>query len=335
MNKFVSPIRKLNFKDVMIVPKKTTLKSRKDVNLNVGYTFKNSNMSWSGVPLVCSNMDSISNYKMYNVLNEHAIMSCLNKHLEPYDYDLMYLEKNTFMPSMGIKESDFSRIDQIIDNYNPQFVCIDVANGYMDELLFAIDKFYEKYYKNNITLCVGNVVTPERVELLIKDFGVDIVKIGIGSGGVCTTSTKTGVGYPQLSSILECKEAANSAGGYIMSDGGIKDPGDIAKAFGAGADFVMLGSMLAAHLECDGKIILENGDVYMKFHGMSSSDAMKKHSGGVSDYLTAEGKTTLIKFKGPLKDTIKDILGSLRSTCTYVGAENLRDLYNNVEFIVI
>jgi GMP reductase len=335
MNKIITPTRKLNFQDVMIVPKKSILKSRKDVNLNVGYTFKNSKRDWSGIPLVCSNMDSISNYKMYNVLNEHSIMSCTSKHLEPYDYDLMYLEKYTFMPSMGIKESDFSRMDIIIDNYNPQFVCIDVANGYMDELLFAIDKFYENYYNKNITLCVGNVVTPERVELLINDFGVDIVKIGIGSGGVCTTSTKTGVGYPQLSAILECKEAAESNGGHIMSDGGIKTNGDIAKAFGAGADFVMLGSMLAGHLECDGKIIMENGEVYMKFHGMSSSDAMKKHSGGVSDYLAAEGKTTLVKFKGQLKDTIKDILGSLRSTCTYVGAENLKELYNNVQFIVI
>jgi GMP reductase len=335
MNKIITPTRKLNFQDVMIVPKKSILKSRKDVNLNVGYTFKNSKRDWSGIPLVCSNMDSISNYKMYNVLNEHSIMSCTSKHLEPYDYDLMYLEKYTFMPSMGIKESDFSRMDIIIDNYNPQFVCIDVANGYMDELLFAIDKFYENYYNKNITLCVGNVVTPERVELLINDFGVDIVKIGIGSGGVCTTSTKTGVGYPQLSAILECKEAAESNGGHIMSDGGIKTNGDIAKAFGAGADFVMLGSMLAGHLECDGKIIMENGEVYMKFHGMSSSDAMKKHSGGVSDYRAAEGKTTLVKFKGQLKDTIKDILGSLRSTCTYVGAENLKELYNNVQFIVI
>jgi GMP reductase len=333
MNKFISVTKKLNFPDVMIVPKKSGVSSRKDVNLNVEYTFKNSTKSWKGVPLICSNMDSISNYLMYNELSKYSIMSCVNKY--NYEYDLMHIEKNTFMPSMGIKDTDFSKIDNIINKYSPDFVCIDVANGYMDDLLFAIDKFNKNYSSRNITLCVGNIVTPKRLELLVNEFGVDIVKLGIGSGGVCTTSVKTGVGYPQLSVILECKEAAKSCGGYIISDGGIKNPGDIAKAFSAGADFVMLGSMLAGHVECNGKIITDNGEMYMKFYGMSSKKAMIKYSGGVSDYRTDEGKSTLIKFKGPLEHTIKDILGSLRSTCSYVGSKNLQELYNNTMFIVI
>jgi GMP reductase len=334
MNKIISPVQKLNFKDVMIVPKRSIVNSRKNVDLNVNYTFKHSRKNWNGVPLICSNMDSISNYLMYNELSKHSIISCVNKHHT--DYELMHIEKYTFMPSMGIKDTDFIKINSIIDNHRPDFVCIDVANGYIEDLLFAIDRFKNKYQRYNITLCVGNVVTPERVELLINDFGVDIVKIGIGNGSVCTTTTKTGIGCPQLSAVLECSVAAKLAGGHIISDGGIKVPGDIAKAIGAGADFVMLGSMLAGHLECNGEIITDNdGKSFMKFYGMSSRKAMMKHFGGVNSYRTEEGRIELIPFKGPVKDTIKDIFGSLRSTCTYVGVDNLGELYNNTQFIIV
>ena len=333
--RYASISKKHNFADINILPRRSKMNSRKDVNLKVKYKFKHSERDWEGIPLICSNMDSISNTAMYNELSKHSVMSCLNKHLTEIDYELMFIDNNTFMPSMGIKDDDFDRMDRVIDKYSPNFVCIDVANGYMDSLLFAIDKFYERYYKNNITLCVGNVVTPERVELLIKDFGVDIVKVGIGSGGVCTTTSKTGIGYPQFSAVLECADAAKSNGGHIISDGGIKVPSDIAKALSAGADFVMLGSMLAGHFECNGKIISKDGYQYMVFYGMSSAQAMKKHSGGINSYRATEGKEILIPIKGNVEETLQDIFGSLRSTCTYVGAENLTELYNNTKFIVV
>lgn len=333
--KYASISKKHSFADINILPRRSKMNSRKDVNLKVKYKFKHSERDWEGIPLICSNMDSISNKTMYNELSRHSVMSCLNKHLTEIEYDLMFIDNNTFMPSMGIKDADFDRMDRVVDKYSPNFVCINVANGYMDSLLFAIDKFYERYYKNNITLCVGNVVTPERVELLIKDFGVDIVKVGIGSGGACTTTSKTGIGYPQFSAVLECADAAKSLGGHVISDGGIKTNSDIAKALAAGADFVMLGSMLAGHYECNGKVISKDGYQYMVFYGMSSAQAMKKHSGGVNGYRTAEGKEVLVPIKGNIEETLKDIFGSLRSTCTYVGAENLAELYHNTKFIVV
>lgn len=333
MNKFRTFTPKINFKDVMIVPKKSNINSRNLVNLETTYNFKNSGKSWTGIPLMCSNMDSISNDRMYNELSKHGVMSCLNKHID--NFDTFKIEKHTFMLSTGITTKDNIRIDKLIEIYNPRFVCIDVANGYIDSLLKSIDSFHKAHHSKNITLCVGNVVTPERVEELINNFGVDIVKVGIGSGGVCTTTDKTGVGYPQLSALLDCKEAAENAGGYIISDGGIKSPSDIAKAFVAGADFVMLGSILSGHTECDGEIIYREDGSFMEFYGMSSTKAMNKHNGGVKNYRTGEGKCVLVPFKGPVRDTIQDIYGSLRSTCTYVNATSLDELYYKGDFILI
>jgi GMP reductase len=331
--KFNTFQRKLKFSDVMIKPIKSNINSRKSVNLNVNYKFKHSGRTWEGVPLICSNMDSISNDRMYNELNNHGIMSCLNKHID--NFDTFFLDRNTYMFSTGITDKDIKKIDNLIDHYNPHFVCIDVANGYMDQLLYTIDNFHSKHHSKNITLCVGNVITPERVEELINNYGVDIVKLGIGSGGVCTTSTKTGIGCPQLSVILDSYEAAKNAGGYIISDGGIKVPGDIAKAFAAGADFVMLGSILSGHFECDGQIIQKEDGLYMKFYGMSSRDAMIKHFGSINSYRTDEGKTILVPIKGQVKDTISDIFGSLRSTCTYINADSISQIYENSTFIIV
>jgi len=333
MYKFNNFNRKLNFSDVMIQPNKSNINSRKFVNLTTEYKFKHSGRTWEGVPLICSNMDSISNDIMYNELSKYGIMSCLSKHIT--NFDTFFLERNTCMFSTGITNKDIKNVNELIDKHNPHFVCIDVANGYMDQLLYAIESFHNKHHSKNITLCVGNVITPERVEELVLNYGVDIVKLGIGSGGVCTTSTKTGIGCPQLSVILDCKEAAKNAGGYIISDGGIKVPGDISKAFAAGADFVMLGSILSGHIECDGEIIQKDNKLFMKFYGMSSRDSMIKHSGGVNDYRTDEGKTILVPYKGSVKDTVHDILGSLRSTCTYINAGSISEIYDNSRFYLI
>ena len=170
------------------------------------------------------------------------------------------------------------------------------------------------------------------VEQLVLS-GADIVKVGIGPGSVCTTRVKTGVGYPQLSAIIECADAAHGLGGQIISDGGCTTPGDIAKAFGAGADFVMLGGMLAGHAESGGELITKNGERYKQFYGMSSATAMEKHVGGVANYRASEGKTVEVPYKGDVKDTLQDILGGLRSTCTYVGAQRLKELTKRTTFI--
>ena len=333
MNKFTSPTRKLNFSDVMIVPHKSSINSRKLVNLETRYKFKHSTRTWKGVPLICSNMDSISNSCMYNELTKHNVMSCVSKHIN--DFNDFQIDRNTFMLSTGITNKDFFKANDIINRYEPHFVCVDVANGYIDDLLRFIDVFHKHHVSKRITLCVGNVVTPERVEELINEFGVDIVKVGIGSGGVCTTTTKTGVGYPQLSAVLECGEAAKMAGGYIISDGGIKIPSDIAKAFVAGADFVMCGSIFAGHYECEGTLISNENGKFMEFHGMSSNEAMEKHNGGVNNYRTGEGKYVLVPYKGHVSNTIHDIFGSLRSTGTYINSPNISVFSQYGKFILI
>merc|ERR1712084_24303 len=185
---------------------------------------------------------------------------------------------------------------------------------------------------SDITIMAGNVVTQEMTEELILS-GADIVKVGIGPGSVCTTRKQTGVGYPQLSSVIECADAAHGLGGCIVSDGGCTCPGDVAKAFGGGADFVMLGGMLAGHDECAGEMIQEGGEYFKVFYGMSSDTAMKKHAGGVAEYRSSEGKTVKVAFRGPLDETIRDILGGMRSACTYVGAAELRELPKRTTFI--
>ncbi|PIO69389.1 putative GMP reductase [Teladorsagia circumcincta] len=182
------------------------------------------------------------------------------------------------------------------------------------------------------TIMAGNVVTCEMVEELLLS-GADIIKVGIGPGSVCTTRKKAGVGYPQLSAVLECADAAHGLGGHVMSDGGCTNPGDVAKAFGAGADFVMVGGLLAGHDQSGGEIIEQNGRRYKLFYGMSSDTAMNKHHGSVAEYRASEGKTITIPYRGDVNETIFDILGGIRSACTYTGSAKLKELPKRTTFI--
>ncbi|WP_274972068.1 GMP reductase, partial [Zunongwangia profunda] len=211
-----------------------------------------------------------------------------------------------------------------------KFICIDVANGYSEHFVKFVKKTREQYPDK--VIIAGNVVTGEMVEELLIA-GADIIKVGIGPGSVCTTRVKTGVGYPQLSAIIECADAAHGLGGQIISDGGCAIPGDVAKAFGAGADFVMLGGMLAGHDESGGDVIEVKGEKFKRFYGMSSSTAMDKHAGGVAEYRASEGKTVQVPYRGPVENTLQDILGGIRSTCTYVGAGRLKELTKRTTFI--
>jgi GMP reductase len=273
---------------------------------------------------------------MAKALAEHGVMTAVHKHYTVEDWaefaksaDKTTL--NNVMVSTGTSDADFQKTKDIMalsDEFI--FICIDIANGYSEHLVDYVERVRAEFPDKVIS--AGNVVTGDMCEELILA-GADIVKVGIGPGSVCTTRVKTGVGYPQLSAIIECGDAAHGLGGMIVGDGGCSCAGDVAKAFGGGADFVMLGGMLAGHEESGGEVIEKDGEKFMKFYGMSSKSAMDKHSGGVAGYRAAEGKTVLLPYRGSVHGTIQDILGGVRSTCTYVGAAKLKELTKRTTFI--
>lgn len=320
---------KLDFKDVLIRPKRSTLSSRKEVDLSRTYKFKHSGFEWSGVPIMASNMDGVGTVEMTRALHNHKMFTCLVKSYDEDDIgDLVSTSGgNYFAVSTGTSERDFQRLNRIVNAYpEVHFICIDVANGYSERFGDYVAEVRKAF--PHATIIAGNVVTADMTQELILR-GADIVKVGIGPGSVCTTRIQTGVGYPQLSAIIECADAAHGLGAHIIADGGCTCPGDVAKAFGAGADFVMLGGMLAGHDEGGGEI--KDGKV--TFYGMSSDTAMEKHHGGVAAYRSSEGRTVEVKYKGAVEKTVLDILGGVRSTCTYVGAPTLKQLSKCTTFI--
>jgi len=325
---------KLDFKDVLIRPKRSTLSSRKEVDLVRTYKFKHSNIEWSGVPIMAANMDGVGTLEMTHALYQHRMFTCLTKsYTEDQLHDTVTsIGGDYFAISTGTSTSDFQRLSRIINAYPEiQFICIDVANGYSERFGDYVEDVRDAWPDK--TIIAGNVVTADMTQELILR-GADIVKVGIGPGSVCTTRVQTGVGYPQLSAIIECSDAAHGLGAHIIADGGCTCPGDVAKAFGAGADFVMLGGMLAGHDEGGGEVISEDGkNPRVVFYGMSSDTAMDKHHGGVADYRSSEGRTVEIKYRGPVKNTVLDLLGGIRSTCTYVGAPSLKQLSKCTTFI--
>ena len=322
---------KLDFSDVLIRPKRSTLESRNDINLEREFKFPHSNQKWKGIPIIASNMDTVGTLDMYHSLRKYNMLTCFHKFLNINDYPDN--DGNNYIVSIGIRDEDMVKLCNLYKKSPSKcnIICIDIANGYIQRLVNFCQQVRELIA--HCILIAGNVVSREMVEELILNGGVDIVKVGIGSGSVCTTRLQTGVGMPQLSSIIECADAAHGCNGHIISDGGITCPGDASKAFGAGADFVMLGSILAGHNESGGEIIEEEGEKYKVFYGMSSDTAMNKHYGGVNKYRSSEGKTVKIKLKGPVDETINDLLGGIRSTCTYVNAKNLKDLSKCTTFL--
>ncbi len=327
---------KLGFKDVMIRPKRSTLKSRSQVSLERTFTFRNSQRTWSGVPLIAANMDTVGTFEAAKVLAEFKMLTAIHKHysIKQWDDFLKSVDADTLpyiMVSTGTSDADYEKTLQILAMHGGlEFVCIDVANGYSEHFVEFLRRFRKD--QPSITIVAGNVVTGEMAEELLLS-GADIVKVGIGPGSVCTTRVKTGVGYPQVSATIECADAAHGLNGHVISDGGCSCPGDVSKAFGAGADFVMLGGMLAGHDESGGELVEENGERFRLFYGMSSDTAMNKYHGGVANYRASEGKTVKVPYRGPLADTLKDITGGVRSTCTYVGAAALKELSKRTTFI--
>lgn len=324
----------LDYKDVLLRPKRSTLKSRSEVDLNRSFRFR-SGREWTGVPLIVANMDTVGTFKMAIEMAKHGAIVAIHKHYTVDEWKSFVAQNpsvaKNVCASAGTSQTDMRKLDEILTACpEVTIVCLDVANGYSEFFVEAVQRVRKRWPTH--TIMAGNVVTNEMTEELIMH-GADIVKVGIGPGSVCTTRKQTGVGYPQLSAVIECADAAHGLGGFVCADGGITCPGDAAKAYGGGADFIMMGGMFAGTEEAAGKTVERDGQKFKQFYGMSSNTAMVKHSGGVAEYRSSEGKTVEVPYKGPVSAIVLDLLGGLRSACTYIGAATLREVPRRTTFI--
>jgi GMP reductase len=282
---------------------------------------------------------------MSDVVCSEKGMVALHKHystqqLIQYYSDSNKINKDLVFYSTGTTVSDIEKLTYVFNSLRDNRqelpnVCVDVANGYSEKFVKTVAHIRKLY--PDIIIMAGNVVTPEMVEELLLHGKIDIVKIGIGPGSVCTTRLKTGIGYPQASAIMECSDAAHGLSGHVCADGGCKTVGDIAKAFGCNADFVMCGGFFAGTDECEGEwqYDIEQNKISLKFYGMSSKEAMHKHHNGVAHYRTSEGKCVSVPYKGPVIEILQDIFGGLRSACTYIGASKIKDFGKKTTFILV
>ena len=325
---------KLTFDDVLIRPKRSTLISRSDVNLVRKFTFRHTEETWDGVPIVAANMDTTGLFSIAEILQGHKMLTCTQKFYSTKEFSDAWengVNSEFVAVTCGSTDESFELLKRkMATNKGLKMICIDVANGYREVFLNFVKKVRGAFPEKIII--AGNVATREMTEALILA-GADIVKVGIGPGSVCTTRKVAGVGYPQLSAISECADAAHGLNGHVMSDGGCSSPGDVAKAFAAGADFVMLGGMLAGHDESGGELIEDSAGAYKSFYGMSSAKAMETHYGEIADHRAPEGKEVRVPYRGPLEVTVQSILGGLRSACSYVGARRIKDLPKCTTFI--
>ena len=326
---------KLTFADVLIRPKRSTLVSRSDVDLVREFKFRHTEETWKGVPIVAANMDTTGLFSIAKVLQSHEMLTCTQKFYSTREFSEAWedgVSPEFVSVTCGSTDESFQLLKRkMATDSRLKMICIDVANGYREVFLQLVRRV-RKEFPEKIVIA-GNVATREMTEALILA-GADIVKVGIGPGSVCTTRKVAGVGYPQLSAIAECSDAAHGLNGHVMSDGGCSSPGDVSKAFAAGADFVMLGGMLAGHDESGGELIEgDDGEEYKSFYGMSSAKAMETHYGEVAKHRAPEGKEVRVPYRGPLEVTIQSILGGLRSACSYVGARRIKDLPKCTTFI--
>ena len=329
---------KLDFNNILIRPKRSTINTRSMVNLNRNFKFRNANVSWDGIPIIAANMDTTGTFEVYDTLSKHNVITALHKFYSIEDIkretEKREMNPNLFMISTGINDGALDKLVDVFTITNCKWICIDIANGYISKLVEFCKKVRDLF--PNKIIVAGNVVTREVVEELILNGKADVVKVGIGGGSACTTRIKTGVGMPQVSAILECADAAHGVGGHIIGDGGITCPGDMAKAFGAGADFVMAGGIFSGHDENPGEVITDqNGNKFKIFYGMSSKHAMEKHYGKMDSYRSSEGRCLKIKYKGSLNDTVLDYLGGLRSTCTYINAPTIKEMPKCTTFVQV
>ena len=323
---------KLDFNDVLLKPKRSTLPSRRDVELERQFSY------WKGIPIMASNMDGVGTFSMAKVLQEFNMITVIKKHYSFDEWKIAMsdgLSLNNVVVSTGTnaiwddQAEDYKTMKSVLNEWSEiKFICIDVANGYQQNFVDFVSRIREEFPDKIII--AGNVITGEMVEQLIIS-GTDIIKCGIGPGSVCTTRTMTGVGVPQLSGITECADAAHGLGGHIIADGGCVFPGDVAKALAAGADFVMLGGMLASHDESE----TELKDGKYEFYGMSSNRARDIHGARKDGYKDAEGKIVKLESRGSVKNPVKEILGGIRGTCAYIGAKRIKDMPKCATFVMV
>lgn len=343
---------KLDYGDVLIEPQPSEVSSRNDVEVSARIGFpRAARTEFDGVPVMAANMDGVGTFEMADALRSRRMFTCLAKH---YSADEL-IEYFSAEPSraghaavtIGLRDSDWRRFKTVAARLGGtlRYACLDAANGYVRKFADRVREFRAAY--PDIVLIAGNVVTPEQTKLL-AEAGADAVKVGIGGGSVCETRLKTGVGYPQFSAVLECAAAARQCGARIVADGGCTGPGDVAKALAAGADFVMLGGMLAGHKEGGGEVVSKRyrtGEVdadgnglteirkFVEFYGMSSKTANERHFGGLKDYRASEGRTVMVPYRESLDETVADLLGGIRSACSYVGASSIGRLPERARFV--
>ena len=330
MNKIESG-EKLDFNNVLIRPKRSTIDSRSKVNLERTFKFRHSPLTWTGIPIIAANMDTTGTFEVYECLSKHKMLTALHKFYKVEDFEGKKLDPNFFMVSTGISDENFTNLCNILEKVECNWICIDIANGYLDSFVSFCKKVRRQFPSKIIV--AGNVVTREMSEQLILDGGVDIVKAGIGGGSACTTRLKTGIGMPQLSCVIECSDACHGVKGHLISDGGITCPGDMVKAFGGGSDFVMMGGQFAGHDQSGGELVEIDGKKYKQFYGMSSDKAQETHFGKMEKYRSSEGRVLKIPYKGDLNDTVLDYLGGVRSACTYINAESVKQIPKCATFI--
>lgn len=335
---------KLDFSDVLIRPKRSTLTSRKSVELERTFTFMHSGRTWTGVPIAAANMDTTGTFEMARALVKHRMITALHKHYSVKELAEFFdgFDAPQYLAySLGIRDEDFKKLRQVLDaglGGQFHFVVLDVPNAYLERFIIKVEEL--RSLCPDHTIVAGNCVTNEITEEILLR-GADIVKVGIGSGSACTTRRMTGVGYPQLSAVIECSDAAHGISnpatgvGLVMSDGGAVYPCDAAKAFCGGADFLMSGQFFSGFEQSGGKVVEREGERYKQYYGMSSAAAMDSHYGGVAKHRASEGREVLLPHKGDVHDFVGELFGSLRSTATYIGAIKLKEFSRRATFLMV
>ena len=332
---------KLDYSDVLLRPKRSTLTSRKEVQLERTFKFYHSPKSWKGIPIMTANMATCGTFEMAKVLTDHKLITTFHKYYTVEDFKLFFKDFDNpdfIVYTLGTREEDFKKLKEMLDAdllKHFSFICLDIPNGYLEHFLEKI-KELRKLCPEHIIIA-GNVVTNEITEELILS-GADIVKVGIGPGSACTTRRMTGVGYPQLSAVIECADAAhgiaNEQGhGLVIADGGQQYPSCVAKAFCAGADFNMFGSMFSGYDQSAGELIEKDGKKYKEYFGSSSNKALETFYGKKDTHRASEGREVLMPYKGDINIFLQDLFGALRSTGTYIGARRLREFSKRTTFI--
>jgi GMP reductase len=326
----------LDFNDVLILPQRSTIPSRKLTNIEREFTFRHSSRKWKGYPVIAANMLT-GTFSMARKLSEFKMLTALHKHYPVEDLikfwtdaDTEEIAQNNTFYTLGIREEDLAKYNKFYSYVTPNMVCIDIANGHIEVFVDFIKRFRDNNPRSIIM--AGNVVTGSMSEELIIA-GADIVKVGIGQGANCNTRKIAGVGRPQLSAVLDCADKSHGLQGRVCSDGGIVQPADMNIAFCAGADFVMIGTMFAGTDECDGETVEHEGKFHKKFFGMSSNSAMETFGKGRESYKASEGRTTLIPCKGSVSDIAEELQGSTKSMLSYIGAASLKEAGRRASFV--